>query len=736
MLKTFKCILSLCAIAFLLCAPTLASADVYLDYVNPTGWHDNYHGDPTVESRRTDHLLMRFGNERVVGFMTEQMFQGHLQFLENVETTWRQLGLHDLGGYDPVNKYRGVLQPRQTWLYDADGNAVSFTVGPGCPGVHAPCSYWGYRDPNGATPHEVGHRWGTTDPASNSGMPGFGSQGPGLSESFANYMEQQHLAGYPTDALTVGMPIAHAVTYYGNMSIFTQFMDTYGPTFFNSLAYATNVTGDDLIRKAIRVNTSGAADKAKDIYDSLGMMNARMLNMDFWNHRVNTDHRYDDDTNRQGYFFYRIPMVQQPGVAGPWYRPEWTCTPQTLMNSYIPLTITASGSPRTVTCDFRPAPDGIRGTSFRACFVAFNANKEPRYGRVWNAGVNSFTLADDETTVYLAVMACPRNLNTTVFHSDFTSDNVCMFPYRIKLTGATPKGWQWPAPTSGFTYHSNGGGIKANTATVASTAYVGPNAMVLGTAKVYGNSRIEDYAVVDSNATIGRSGQSDNPVISGHAYVTGSAQVYGHAKVRDYAWVWGTAKVYENAIVMAHTMLQDGANIFGSAVLNQAPIDRTGFAYNGSFSGCYIVGGNVSGGGTYTSGVYCEFPGMGTTDNRYQYLGYNFEKPGCVFAMDQYGMNHSFLMNEPRIVGDTINSVGTKVLALDGVSQYVELRSDAVDFADLTISAWVKWAGSANDQIIFSTGDGNTKYMSLTPKSSATGFLRFAISNGTTTQYT
>ena len=38
----------------------------------------------------------------------------------------------------------------------------------------------------------------------------------------------------------------------------------------------------------------------------------------------------------------------------------------------------------------------------------------------------------------------------------------------------------------------------------------------------------EDFAVVDSGATIGRSGQPDNPVISGHAYVTGTAQVYAY----------------------------------------------------------------------------------------------------------------------------------------------------------------------------------------------------------------
>jgi len=93
-----KHIVPLCVLAFLGCIPTLASADVYLDYVNPSGWHDDYHGDPTVESRRGNHMLMRFGTERVEGFLTEQLFQGQLQFCDNTQATWLQMGLHDLGG--------------------------------------------------------------------------------------------------------------------------------------------------------------------------------------------------------------------------------------------------------------------------------------------------------------------------------------------------------------------------------------------------------------------------------------------------------------------------------------------------------------------------------------------------------------------------------------------------------------------------------------------------------------
>ena len=56
--------------------------------------------------------------------------------------------------------------------------------------------------------------------------------------------------------------------------------------------------------------------------------------------------------------------------------------------------------------------------------------------------------------------------------------------------------------------HVNGGGWIANTATVADTACIGPNA------KVYGNAMV-----------------SDNVRVYGNAWVSGKAQVSGNARV-------------------------------------------------------------------------------------------------------------------------------------------------------------------------------------------------------------
>lgn len=72
--------------------------------------------------------------------------------------------------------------------------------------------------------------------------------------------------------------------------------------------------------------------------------------------------------------------------------------------------------------------------------------------------------------------------------------------------------------------HSNGGGWVANTATVADSAYVGPNALV------YGKAQVCDTAQVYGNA-----------MVYGHACVYGNALVYGNAEVCGSALVYGNA---------------------------------------------------------------------------------------------------------------------------------------------------------------------------------------------------
>jgi len=73
--------------------------------------------------------------------------------------------------------------------------------------------------------------------------------------------------------------------------------------------------------------------------------------------------------------------------------------------------------------------------------------------------------------------------------------------------------------------HSNGGGWVANTAVVAASAYIGPDAQVSDNAWVYGTAQVYDNARVFGNAQV-----------YGNARVFGNAQVYGDARVCGDTW--------------------------------------------------------------------------------------------------------------------------------------------------------------------------------------------------------
>jgi carbonic anhydrase/acetyltransferase-like protein (isoleucine patch superfamily) len=92
--------------------------------------------------------------------------------------------------------------------------------------------------------------------------------------------------------------------------------------------------------------------------------------------------------------------------------------------------------------------------------------------------------------------------------------------------------------------HINGGGWVADTATVADTAYVGPNAKVYGIARVSGNATVSGDARVYGTALV-----SDNAWVYGNATVLGTAKVYGNA------WVYGDARVSGNATVSGDAMV-------------------------------------------------------------------------------------------------------------------------------------------------------------------------------------
>jgi beta-xylosidase len=66
-----------------------------------------------------------------------------------------------------------------------------------------------------------------------------------------------------------------------------------------------------------------------------------------------------------------------------------------------------------------------------------------------------------------------------------------------------------------------------------------------------------------------------------------------------------------------------------------------------------------------------------------------------------------------------------KVLELAGSGQYVRLPNSAANAR--TFAAWIKWDGGADWQRVFDFGNNSPRYLFLTPRTSTTGRMRFAI---------
>ena len=114
--------------------------------------------------------------------------------------------------------------------------------------------------------------------------------------------------------------------------------------------------------------------------------------------------------------------------------------------------------------------------------------------------------------------------------------------------------------------HPNGGGWVQNTARVAESAYVGPDAIVSGNAQVAGHARVLGNAEVLGNARVfGYARVSENARVYGNAQVGEIAQVLGYARVSEIAQVFGYARVCGNAQVFGYARVSGDAWVTGNA---------------------------------------------------------------------------------------------------------------------------------------------------------------------------
>ncbi len=706
--------------------------------------------DPDTETRRSEHFRICFGHyNRDTGTpVTEQFVQGNLQMFEQAWNRWvNEMGLHDINessntNYVDGNKYRANFNLLMTWNDGGGGGAYSsadakgFFYAMGNPGVAR------FDPPSGATPHEFGHAWQGTG----AGFNGSDSSGSWW-EGHANWMMLQYLNSYPQAGGYIynGMYYpSHGRDYYDSFMIWETARDDarYGPAWVNNVwtnATPSQRVSEFIIDRMIRLDSSGSPDKPGAMKDLWGDMAKKLITWDWERQRwLAQANQPDDGSNWEFYQRCRTPLVKLPGAPG-WFRPSREHVPMEFGFNLIPL---AATNGTTVSCNFQPQGDPVRQSDWRACLVAVSTNGSARYSTLWNLGTQAMNLSPDETKLYLVVIATPKPMKILdpVWNA-YVTDAGLQFPYAVSFSNAAPKNVIFPPQSrTGMHQHTNGLGWVANTATVDATAYVGPNAQVLNAAQVRNNSRIEDYAVVRDSAQV-----RDNAVVSGRAEVKNNAQVYGNAKVRDWARVFGYVEIYGNARVIEHGNCGDGNATTHTKVYGDAVVKGTTYVYDTStLAGCLIMDGDsANGNGTNASiaGVHfgwgwgqdvARFNGL--TNNNYLYAQHTFERDNAVFAMDEYGINHGFLMNGARVEADTNTPArGGRVLPLNGTNQYVELHDSVNDVRNTTIAVWTKWAGGVADQRLWSMGDGSNKVMHLTPNDSITGGVRFTITDGVTT---
>lgn len=71
---------------------------------------------------------------------------------------------------------------------------------------------------------------------------------------------------------------------------------------------------------------------------------------------------------------------------------------------------------------------------------------------------------------------------------------------------------------------------------------------------------------------------------------------------------------------------------------------------------------------------------------------------------------------------------GYRALNLQTTGDYAQLPADVADYEQMTVAAWINWAGGNSWQRIFDFGNSENEYMFLTPNAN-NGKLRFAIKN-------
>lgn len=434
------------------------------------------------------------------------------------------------------------------------------------------------------------------------------------------------------------------------------------------------------------------------------------------------------------YYWNLFYTVLQDCGNGWMQSPQWEAPMQGGIN-IIPLDITGDE----ITAELRGLSDD-KNAAWKACIVTVDENGKEHYSELFDSGESALVSAEGAVSAYLTVSAMPQKLyRVNAFHKEKdsaykTGDERRRYPYEIRLGGAAVQQSGGYSKGKGHA-HANGGGWVANSARVADSVYVGPDAMVLGSANISGNVRITDHAVVAGDSVI-----KDNAVVAGHAVVQGGGWVY-----MDGGWKSGNAEISGNAVISGSAVVTGMCRLSGSArvmqkayvcdavtVTDHAVIKGNAYVYgSGAYSGQAAADGDYANSETKSSGV-----GFGWLDESGWYqtsdgclAAYDFADSTGVWAMDR------FTATDARQAGAEWSAERTSakgVMNFDGADDCLMLDTGILQTDNLQISLAALWKGGENPQELLRFGDEKA-YISLTP-CSADGHTLLTVTDGNQTE--
>lgn len=582
-------------------------------------------------------------------------------------------------------------------------------------------------------PHEFGHAVQMAQPGNLDG---------GHWESHANYLRAgrnlHFFAAIPNaspglDNLTGNSNYRpdHPRHIYADQRYYLS-LDDYGTQFGLPANYAASAWRDGASGKTLIEKLANVLPVGTSVKDVAGEACKRWPMLDFVEKtRIRAQH-WGSAANRAGHFWRQgaqlTPLQDRPN----WYRVPLERAPDNWAYQMHYLTASAGA---TVTAQIRGLDLPGVGEDWRWCFAAISAGDNVRYSPMYAPGSQSFTLTASETQVLLIVTATPattamdlgtlNNLKPVDKHPDRLR-----YHYEVRLVNATPTAHAYGAANPiGFTVHGNGGGIVGPSATVASTAYVGPGAKVLGSARVLGTARIEDRAVVQGSATV-----QGSAVVSGAALVDGNALIEGAARVRDRANIINGAILRGRALVGGYTKVEN------TTVTDDAVVRGCANPFGGLVSGTAILDHDYSMAFNVSNGVhFSHIPWDDYWNNYYAQTlqtprglvaSYRTEESESEVWWDEFGAMHGFVRGNPARPVDA--ETGSRVMLLDGIDDYAVLDRSLADTTRFSFSTWVKPGNAvgALEPLLF-LGSSATRALKIVRN--AAGKAVFTINDGAST---